>query len=42
VVVDDRGRVAWIFGGELGEEFKVGPGTEKVLRLEVKNAREDV
>jgi tRNA(Ile)-lysidine synthase len=36
VVVDGRGRVAWIFGGELDEEFGVGTGTEKVLRLEVK------
>jgi tRNA(Ile)-lysidine synthase len=35
VVVDGRGRVAWISMGETGEEFKVGAGTEKVLRLEV-------
>ena len=35
VVVDRRGRVAWIFLGETDEEFKVGVGTEKVLRLEV-------
>jgi tRNA(Ile)-lysidine synthase len=36
VVVDGRGRVAWIFLGETGEEFKVGAGTEKAVRLEVK------
>ncbi len=36
VVVDGRGRVAWVFLGELDEEFKVGVGTEKALRLEVK------
>jgi tRNA(Ile)-lysidine synthase len=35
VVVDGRGRVAWVFLGETSEEFKVGVGTEKVLRLEV-------
>lgn len=36
VVVDRRaGRVAWILLGETSEEFKVGAGTEKVLRLEV-------
>jgi tRNA(Ile)-lysidine synthase len=35
VVVDGRGRVAWISMGETGEEFKVGAGTEKALRLEV-------
>ena len=35
VVVDERGRVAWVFLGETGEEFKVGVGTEKALRLEV-------
>ena len=35
VVVDGRGRVAWVFLGELGEEFKVTPATEIVLRLEV-------
>ncbi len=35
VVVDGRGRVAWVFLGELGEEFKVTPATERVLRLEV-------
>ncbi len=35
VVVDRRGEVAWIALGELGEEFKVDDGTEKILRLEV-------
>jgi tRNA(Ile)-lysidine synthase len=36
VVVDGRGRVAWIFLGQMGEEFKVGAATEKALRLEVR------
>jgi tRNA(Ile)-lysidine synthase len=35
VVVDGRGCVAWIFLGETSEEFKVGAGTVKALRLEV-------
>ncbi len=35
VVVGGGGEVAWILGGELGEGFKVGETTEKVLRLEV-------
>ena len=35
VVVDGQGRVAWVFLGELGEEFKVKPETERVLRIEV-------
>ena len=35
MVVDARGEVAWIFLGELGEEFKVEEATEKMLRLEV-------
>jgi tRNA(Ile)-lysidine synthase len=39
VVVDERGRVAWIFLGETGEEFRVGAGTEKALRLEVEKKR---
>ncbi len=39
VVVDTLGRVAWIFLGETGEEFKVSAETEKALRLEVKKAR---
>lgn len=40
VVVDERGRVAWVFGGEIGEEFKVGEASEKILRLEVGGVRE--
>jgi tRNA(Ile)-lysidine synthase len=39
VVVDTLGRVAWIFLGETGEEFKVSAETEKALRLEVKKVR---
>ncbi|MDQ4062419.1 MAG: tRNA lysidine(34) synthetase TilS [Actinomycetota bacterium] len=35
VVLDARGRVAWVFLGELGEEFKVTPATNRVLRIEV-------
>jgi tRNA(Ile)-lysidine synthase len=35
VVVDARGEVAWVFLGELGEEFKVDETTERMLRLEV-------
>lgn len=36
VVVDTPGKVAWIFLGETGEEFKVDSGVEqKALRLEV-------
>ena len=35
VVVDGRGRVAWIFLGELGEEFTVDETTQKMLRVEV-------
>ena len=35
VVVGWGGEVAWIFGGELGEAFKIGETTEKILRLEV-------
>ena len=35
VVLDGRGDVAWIFGGELGEGVKVRETTEKILRLEV-------
>ncbi|MDQ3965018.1 MAG: tRNA lysidine(34) synthetase TilS [Actinomycetota bacterium] len=41
VVVNGRGRVVWVFLGELDEEFKVSAGTEKVLRLEVRRAYED-
>jgi tRNA(Ile)-lysidine synthase len=35
VVVGAGGEVAWIAGGELGEGFKVGETTKKILRLEV-------
>ena len=35
VVVDESERVAWVCLGELGEEFKVTPATEKVLMVEV-------
>ena len=35
VVVDGRGRVAWVFLGELGEEFKVDEATERMMRVEV-------
>lgn len=42
VVVDARDNVAWIFEGDLDEEHKVGAGTEKILRLEVKRIRGDV
>ncbi len=41
VVVAADGGVAWISGGELGEDYRVRGQTEKVLRLEVKRARED-
>lgn len=42
VVVDSHGRVAWIFGGEIGEEFKVDENTKKILRLEVKDVRSGI
>src|ERR671939_1510184 len=32
VVVDARGEIAWVFLGELGEEFKVDEATERMLR----------
>jgi tRNA(Ile)-lysidine synthase len=35
IVVDGRGRVAWVFLGELGEEFKVDETTERIVRVEV-------
>lgn len=38
VVVDPEGRVAWVFLGELGEDFRVRETTEKVLRVEVERA----
>jgi tRNA(Ile)-lysidine synthase len=41
VVVNEGGRVVWIFLGELDEQFKVSVEAEKVLRLEVQRARED-
>jgi tRNA(Ile)-lysidine synthase len=34
VVVDSRERVAWVAGGELGEEFPLGAGSRWALRLE--------
>jgi len=36
VVVDGRGRVAWVFLGETDEAFVVGPKTEDAMRLEVR------
>lgn len=39
VVVSASGEIAWIFGGELGEQFKVEADTEKILRLEVERIR---
>jgi tRNA(Ile)-lysidine synthase len=36
VVVDGRGRVAWIFIGETGEQFRVKTALARALRLEVK------
>jgi tRNA(Ile)-lysidine synthase len=41
VVVNEWGRVVWIFLGELDEEFKVSAEADKVLRLEVQRTRED-
>ncbi len=41
VVVNGLGRVAWIFLGDLDEEFKVSAEVEKILRLEVHRTRED-
>jgi len=38
VVVDRHDRVAWILLGELHEEFKVTPETERILRLEVEKS----
>ena len=35
VVIDGRGRVAWVFMGELGEEFRVEAETTGTLRVEV-------
>ena len=42
VVVGGRGVVAWIFCGELGEEYKVRGSTDKVLRLEVREVHGNV
>jgi tRNA(Ile)-lysidine synthase len=39
VIVDERGRVAWIFFGELGEEFRVKTAATRALRLEVERIR---
>lgn len=41
VVVDPVGKVAWVFLGELSEEFRVDEATERILRLEVRKARGD-
>jgi tRNA(Ile)-lysidine synthase len=41
VVVNEWGRVVWIFLGELDEEFKVSAAAKKVLRLEVQRTREN-
>jgi hypothetical protein len=41
VVVNGLGRVAWIFLGDLDEEFKVSAEVEKILRLEVHRTRGD-
>lgn len=38
VVVDGEERVAWVFLGELGEEFRVTAATQWALRLEVREA----
>jgi tRNA(Ile)-lysidine synthase len=35
LVVSARGEVAWVFLGELGEEFKVDASTERIMRVEV-------
>jgi tRNA(Ile)-lysidine synthetase-like protein len=35
VVIDGRGRVAWVFMGELGEEFGIETETTGALRVEV-------
>lgn len=37
VVVDGRGRVAWVACGELGEEFAIREATRRVLRLEARD-----
>ncbi len=40
VVVDALGRVAWVFMGELGEEFGVETASARALRLEVEKTGE--
>lgn len=40
VVADPRQRIAWVAGGELGEEFAVGEETRRVLRLEAREPGE--
>lgn len=42
VVVDRQERVAWVFLGDLGEEFRVTAGTERALRLEVREAGREI
>jgi tRNA(Ile)-lysidine synthase len=39
VVVDGRGRVAWIFMGEIDEQFRVKTVSARALRLEVERIR---
>lgn len=36
VVVDARGRVAWVLGGEVGEEFAIRSDTRRAIRLEAR------
>lgn len=36
VVVDARGRVAWVVGGEVGEEFAIRSDTRRAIRLEAR------
>lgn len=36
VVVDARERVAWVAGGDLGEEFALGDDTRRALRIEAR------
>ena len=42
VVVDERGEVAWIFRGELGERYRVRGSAGKIIRLEVREVHENV
>lgn len=41
VVVDGSDRVAWVAGGEVGEEFAVDEDTRRVLRLQASEAAEE-